>query len=245
MNTPSADDASTDSAVEISNVRFGYGSDRDVLDIRDLKVSSGERIFLYGPSGSGKSTLLALIGGVLVPRSGKLAVFGKDLSAAKNTLRDRLRADHVGFIFQQFNLVPYLSVEENVRLPCRYSARRLERAREGDGSEAEAADRLLGALGIGGELRARKPTDLSVGQQQRIAVARALIGRPELIVADEPTSALDAARRREFIELLLSECARSQSTVLFVSHDASLASHFDRSIDLEAENQAIGAQARV
>ena len=161
-----------------------------------------------------------------------------DLTGMKSAARDHYRADHVGFIFQQFNLVPYLSVVENVCLPCRYSRRRLQRAKDADGSIEHSAARLLSELGIGERLRSRKTTDLSVGQQQRVAAARALIGRPELIIADEPTSSLDADRRREFIELLLSECERSGSTVIFVSHDASLASHFDVSVDLQATNAA-------
>ena len=168
-----------------------------------------------------------------------MAILGKDLARSKGAARDRIRADHVGFIFQQFNLVPYLSVVENVCLPCRYSQRRLKRAVEADGSVSESSARLLTALGIDEELRSRRTTELSVGQQQRVAAARALIGRPELIIADEPTSSLDANRRREFVDLLLSEASRSRSTVIFVSHDASLASHFDDSIDLEQINNTV------
>ena len=174
----------------------------------------------------------------LLPGEGKVSILGQDLTGLKGAARDRIRADHVGFIFQQFNLVPYLSVVDNVCLPCRYSRRRLTRAREADGSAEESAARLLSALGIDERLRLRKSTDLSVGQQQRVAAARALIGRPELIVADEPTSSLDAGRRSEFISLLLSECGRSNSTVVFVSHDASLATNFDVSIDLQVLNAA-------
>jgi putative ABC transport system ATP-binding protein len=153
-----------------------------------------------------------------------------------SALRDRFRADHVGFIFQQFNLVPYLSVVENVCLPCRYSRRRSKRASDADGSLENSATRLLSSLGIGGALRSRRSTDLSVGQQQRVAAARALIGQPELVIADEPTSSLDAGRRREFIDLLLSECDRTSSTVIFVSHDVSLTGHFDIAIDLQLIN---------
>lgn len=227
-------------AIEISGLRFGYRSQPDVISIEALQVAASERVFLHGPSGCGKSTLLSLIGGVLLPREGNVAVLGRELSTTKGSARDRFRSDHIGFVFQQFNLVPYLSVVENVCLPCRYSARRMQRARESDGSEKKAAARLLDALGIGEKLRARKATELSVGQQQRIAVARALIGRPELIIADEPTSSLDADRRREFIDLLLAESNRADSAVIFVSHDASLASHFDRAIDLRAANNASG-----
>lgn len=236
------DEASTTPAVDVAGLRFGYEPGTDVIDIRELRIESGERVFLYGPSGCGKSTLLALIGGVITPREGRLSVLGEELTEIRNAARDQFRADHIGFVFQQFNLVPYLSVDENVYLPCRYSPRRLERSRKDDESVEKAAARLLEALGIAGPLRARKPTDLSVGQQQRVALARALIGRPELIVADEPTSALDADRRREFIDLLLSECDRSSSAVIFVSHDKSLADHFDRSIDLTAANAAEGSR---
>lgn len=230
---------SPEHAIAITGLRFGYGSDDDVLAIRDLHIASSQRVFLFGPSGCGKSTLLAMIGGVLLPREGRVTILGTELSGMKGAARDHFRADHVGFIFQQFNLVPYLSVVENVCLPCRYSRRRLNRASDADGSVEASAARLLDALGIDDRLRSRKATELSVGQQQRVAAARALIGRPELIIADEPTSSLDADRRREFISLLLSECSRSDSTVVFVSHDASLASNFDVSIDLQVTNTAM------
>ncbi len=230
--------ANTELAIAINDLRFGYSSDEDVLAISELEIGTSQRVFLFGPSGCGKSTLLAMIGGVLVPREGSVSILGTDLSGMKGADRDRMRADHVGFIFQQFNLVPYLSVVDNVCLPCRYSRRRLLRAKEADGSVEESAARLLSELGIDEKLRSRKTTDLSVGQQQRVAAARALIGGPEMIIADEPTSSLDANRRREFIDLLLSECDRASSTVVFVSHDASLASHFDHAIDLQIANAA-------
>ncbi|MEM7431080.1 MAG: ABC transporter ATP-binding protein [Pseudomonadota bacterium] len=235
MSSASVDDHS---AIAVSDLRFGYGSGNDILNISGLQVGRSERVFLFGPSGCGKSTLLALIGGVLVPRAGTVDILDTSISAMKSAARDRVRANHVGFIFQQFNLVPYLSVVDNVCLPCRYSPRRLDRATESDGSAEKSAARLLDALGIDAELRARKSTDLSVGQQQRVAAARALIGRPEVIIADEPTSSLDMDRRREFIDLLLTECDQSNSAVVFVSHDASLAEHFDRSIDLTDLNSA-------
>ena len=234
----SPDSTNSEAAIAVSDLRFGYVPGEDVLDIPSLRIAAGQRVFLYGPSGSGKSTLLAMMGGVLVPREGSVSILGEDLTRMKSSNRDRFRADHVGFIFQQFNLVPYLSVVDNVCLPCRYSKRRARRAADADGSLESSAARLLSALGIDESLRARKSTDLSVGQQQRVAAARALIGQPELIIADEPTSSLDANRRREFIELLLTECSRANSTVIFVSHDASLATHFDEAIDLEATNKA-------
>ena len=225
-------------AIAISDLRFGYGADDDVLAISELHIETSQRVFLFGPSGCGKSTLLAMIGGVLVPREGSVSILGQELPGMNGAARDRMRADHVGFIFQQFNLVPYLSVVDNVCLPCRYSRRRMQRAKDADGSVEMSAARLLSELGIDEKLRSRKTTDLSVGQQQRVAAARALIGGPELIIADEPTSSLDANRRREFVDLLLSECDSANSTVIFVSHDASLASHFDEAIDLQLANAA-------
>ncbi len=156
--------------------------------------------------------------------------------------RDRLRADHIGFIFQQFNLIPYLSVTDNVLLSCRFSARRRDRAiASGNTLQGEVA-RLLDHLDIAIELRHRPVTKLSVGQQQRVAAARALIGRPEIVIADEPTSALDAERQKAFLDLLSRECIAADATLLFVSHDRRLASGFSREIDLSSLNRAQASQ---
>ena len=159
-------------AISISGLRFGYGAGDDVLDISDIQVATSQRVFVFGPSGCGKSTLLAMVGGVLVPREGSVAILGEDLSSLKSAARDRIRADHVGFIFQQFNLVPYLSVVENVCLPCRYSRRRAAGApADADGALEKSAARLLSALGIGDDAavtQARR--NLSVGQQQRVSL---------------------------------------------------------------------------
>ena len=216
------------------------------LDIPRFEVQAGERIFLHGPSGSGKSTLLGVLGGVLVPEHGRLQLLGTDLRQLTASARDHFRADHVGFIFQQFNLIPYLSVIDNVLLPCRFSARRHERAMAtGQGLDTEAI-RLLDHLDIDASLHHRAVTQLSVGQQQRVAAARALIGRPELVIADEPTSALDSERQGAFLDLLARECAEVGSTLLFVSHDRRLASGFSREIALPSINQAttvVGASA--
>jgi len=209
------------------------------LDIDDFSVRAGERVFLHGPSGSGKSTLLGLLGGVLVPDAGRVTALGQEVSALPGAARDRFRVDHVGFVFQQFNLVPYLSVLDNVLLPCRFSALRAARARAAsDGDLAHEARRLLEALDLPRALLARPATQLSVGQQQRVAAARALLGRPELVIADEPTSALDAATQQRFIELLLRECSAAQATLLFVSHDRRLATHFTREVALAELNRA-------
>ncbi|HEY8607387.1 MAG TPA: ATP-binding cassette domain-containing protein [Noviherbaspirillum sp.] len=214
------------------------------LDLADFSLGVGERVFLHGPSGSGKSTLLGLLGGVLLPQRGTVRVLGQDLAALKGRARDRFRADHIGFIFQQFNLIPHLPVVDNVLLPCRFSARRRARACASGNSLREEAGRLLSALGIDAALAARPVATLSVGQQQRAAAARALIGCPELLVADEPTSALDADRQAAFLRLLLQEAVAAGTAVLFVSHDHRLAGHFTREIGLAAINRATETEDR-
>jgi putative ABC transport system ATP-binding protein len=167
-----------------------------------------------------------------MPQQGEVHVLGTLLHTLSGTQRDRFRVDHVGFIFQQFNLISYLSVLENVLLPCRFSAVRRQGALDQGASPQEAAMRLLRELGLDETLWSRSASQLSVGQQQRVAAARALIGRPALIVADEPTSALDAAHQEDFINLLMQECARFSTALLFVSHDERLASHFSSRFSL-------------
>ena len=229
--------------IELTGVRFSWdGTDAPTVDIESLQVRRGERVFLRGPSGSGKSTLLSLLAGVIIPQRGSVNVLGQDLGATSGPARDRFRADHVGFIFQMFNLIPYLTVVENVRLPCGFSDRRRANAQRGGGSVEAEALRLLEHLDMARNgLLERPVTELSVGQQQRVAAARALIGAPELIIADEPTSSLDADRRAAFLDLLFQECAREQAALIFVSHDASLAGRFDRAIEFAEINRVPAA----
>ena len=219
-------------ALHLSGLSYTWpGAARPALEIPELTVAKGERLFVQGASGSGKSTLLSLLAGVVTPQQGTVNVLGEALHALPSTQPDRFRADHLGYIFQQFNLVPYLTVIENVTLPCRFSKLRRRNAPQ---PTAEAI-RLLTHLGMQEEALLHKPvTELSVGQQQRVAAARALMGSPQLIIADEPTSSLDSDNRAAFIELLFKECAREESTLIFVSHDASLANDFDRTIKLAA-----------
>jgi putative ABC transport system ATP-binding protein len=219
--------------IDIQNLIFQWpGRQGFRLSIPRFQVERGERVFLQGASGSGKSTLLSLLGGVMVPQQGQLHVLDSDLTALTSSTRDRFRVDHVGLLFQQFNLVPYLSVRENVLLPCRFSQRRRERALESADSLEQSADRLLNQLGLDLTLARQPVTALSVGQQQRVAAARALMGHPELIIADEPTSALDADRQAEFLDVLLGRCNDGDVTLIFVSHDQRLAHHFSRSVNL-------------
>ncbi len=229
--------ADTGPALCFSNVLFHWQATQPpCLNIADLSIKRGESVFLYGPSGSGKSTLLSLAGGIITPQRGQITVLGTNLGALSGVARDRFRVDHAGYIFQQFNLIPYLSMLDNVLLPCRLSARRRQRAREMHDSPHVAATTLLHTLGLDSSLHQRTVTGLSIGQQQRVAAARALIGQPEIIIADEPTSALDADRQKDFISLILQQCANHGSSLLFVSHDHRLASHFTRELDLLSIN---------
>lgn len=225
--------------VQLDELRFAWPQNsRDVLNIERFEVERGERVFIEGPSGSGKSTFLGLLGGVMTARYGTVEVLGNNLSKMPGPKRDRFRADHVGFVFQMFNLVPYLSVLKNVTLPCRFSRQRRQRAAAQSRSVESEACRLLAHLDLEHEeLRNRRVTDLSIGQQQRVAVARALIGSPDIVIADEPTSALDEGTRERFIELLFTECSAQRTTLLFVSHDTRLGKMFERRVSLTQLNR--------
>jgi putative ABC transport system ATP-binding protein len=221
--------------LQVRDLRYAWpGGGPDALAIDRLDIAAGRRLFLHGPSGCGKSTLLGLLAGVLVARQGSVALLGQDWSLLRGGARDARRADHVGVIFQQFNLLPYLTVLDNVLLPCRFSRLRAQRCA---GSPAAAARLLLQRVALPQALWARRADALSVGQQQRVAAARALIGAPELVLADEPTSALDAALREDFMALLLDACSASGSTLVFVSHDDRLAARFDERLSLPELNR--------
>jgi putative ABC transport system ATP-binding protein len=225
--------------IDVRALRYRWpGSSHDCLAIDALRVAAGDTLFLHGPSGGGKSTLLGLLAGVLLPSQGTVSLLGTDWAALSGARRDAFRADHVGYIFQQFNLLPYLSVLDNVVLPCRFSSLRRKRAAAAAGSPQAAATALLQRVGLSEALWGRAAAQLSVGQQQRVAAARALIGQPELVIADEPTSALDSALRDGFMALLLQQCRDAGSTLVFVSHDERLAALFDRNVSLPQINRA-------
>jgi putative ABC transport system ATP-binding protein len=225
------------SAIDLQAVEFSWRGQQRLLDVERFTVERGERVFLKGPSGSGKSTLLGLVGGVLTPQSGTVSLLGTKLNDLDASGRDRFRGEHLGFIFQMFNLIPYLTVRENVLLPLQFSAARKKRL--ADIAPTVEALRLLAALGLlKQDLLERPVTELSIGQQQRVAAARALIGRPEIVVADEPTSALDADTRAGFLKLLMDECRAHEITLLFVSHDATLRDQFDRALAMSDINRA-------
>lgn len=223
----------------LQHLRFTWpGDSQPCLDIEDFRLAPGEAVFLHGPSGCGKSTLLSLAAGVLPAREGEVQLLGIDWRRLGGSARDRRRADHVGYLFQQFNLLPYLSVRDNVLLPCRFSARRHERAAQAAGTARSQAEQLLQRMGLAPDLWGRPALQLSVGQQQRVAAARALIGQPELVVADEPTSALDEDRRDAFLAVLLQACEAHRSALLFVSHDRRTAALFERQLALPELNRA-------
>jgi putative ABC transport system ATP-binding protein len=228
--------------IDIQDLGFAWPGQAELLDIPAFQLRAGESLFLRGPSGSGKTTLLGLLGGVQKPGRGSVRLLGEDLGGLSASARDRFRVDHTGYIFQQFNLLPFLSVRENVELPCRFSRLRARRACQRHGSVGEAAVALLGQLGIAAALLERRADELSIGQQQRVAAARALIGQPELVIADEPTSALDADAREGFLRLLFAECRAAGASLLFVSHDQSLAPLFDRGLSLLDLNRAARAE---
>ena len=231
--------ADTTASVVLENLIFRWpGQQENTLDIPLFSVQHGERVFISGPSGSGKSTLLGLIAGILVPSSGNVYVNGVRISDLGSAKRDAFRGDHIGFIFQQFNLIPYLSVLDNVLIPCHFSSLRSSRATRLGQNPVQEAKALLERLDLAPSLWGRHVSRLSVGQQQRVAAARALMGRPSLLIADEPTSSLDAARRKGFLRTLLYECEAVKASLLFVSHDEALAEDFSTIVHLPALNRA-------
>jgi len=229
--------------VHLDRVRFRWpGQEVDILAIDELRLCAGEHLFVRGASGSGKTSLLNLLSGIHTPTEGEVRLLGTDLASLSLSKRDQFRADHLGVVFQQFNLLPYLTTLENVTLACGFSRRKASRSKE-TSDVAATARKLLSALNLAEDKHSAPVAELSVGQQQRVAVARALIGRPEIVIADEPTSALDADNRDRFLELLFREVEAHGCTLVFVSHDPALAGRFSRSIELDAAEPASGVSA--
>lgn len=218
-------------SISVDKLNFSYKNNVPVLNIDQLKIESGEKVFLYGPSGFGKSTLLNILAGVLKVNNGQVEVLGKNLDQISQSQRDHLRGENIGYIFQIFNLIPYLNIRENIVLPCLINKNRAS------GIDFYAqADELIKTLGLS-QHADKNITDLSIGQQQRVAACRALIGNPKLIIADEPTSSLDEKNTSEFMDLLLSEWEKRKFTLLFVSHDIGLKKYFQRTISLPDINK--------
>ncbi|BCL68416.1 ABC transporter ATP-binding protein [Vibrio nigripulchritudo] len=234
------DSPTSSQIITLQDIRYAWAPDApNTLIIDEFSIQAKERVFIKGPSGCGKSTLLGLLTGILTPQKGSVNLLNEAVSELSQGKRDRFRADHIGYIFQQFNLLPYLSVIDNVLLPCQFSSTRKNKVKQ---SLEQEAKHLLERLHLPKEKIHTPVIDLSIGQQQRVAAARALIGHPELLIADEPTSALDHDNREAFIELLMEEASQANTTLVFVSHDPTLEPFFDRTIDLPTINQAAGGR---
>jgi len=209
-------------SLSISNLLFSYSgqTEKPVLNISHWELDSGETVFVQGPSGSGKSTFLNILCGILPARTGEISIFEHRLDQMNARQRDCFRAENIGYVFQQFNLIQYLDVIDNVRLACQFSNKT-------SASEIETAQ-LLDSLNIHPEHWNKPARALSIGQQQRIAIARAFVNRPRLLIVDEPTSSLDHKNRDDFMSLLMNKVGETDATLIFVSHDQSLSNYFSR-----------------
>jgi putative ABC transport system ATP-binding protein len=213
-------------AVQLSDIAFSYDNHKQskTFYCNHWEVAENDHVFLHGDSGSGKSTLLNLLSGVLTPRKGSITLLETDIAKLSLAKRDKFRAQNLGIVFQQFNLIPYLTVMQNVQLAAYFAKSK---------SDTKASvDEMLSFLQLPNELINKPVNALSVGQQQRVAIMRAFINQPKLMLIDEPTSALDASARDGFMALLLSLCERHNSTLIFVSHDPALRSHFSEHVPL-------------
>lgn len=211
-------------AIQIQNVRFTYpdAPTKCVLDIPEWSLSKEEKIFIHGPSGGGKSTFLNLLSGMLFTHEGSIDVFGHPLHKMNNRQRDQFRADHIGYVFQQFNLIPYLDAVDNIKLAAHFHK---------DGEKVDVshyATELLTSLNIPDDNWSKPVSKLSIGQQQRVAIARALINKPELLIADEPTSSLDKRNCEDFMAVLFDLIEAHKITLILVSHDLSISNYFNR-----------------
>ena len=218
-----------DSIVKIESLRFQWSKSNNFkIFVPKLEVGRGKKVLFLGESGSGKTTLLSLICGFLEPLSGSISINDKIISDLTSTNKDAYRSDNIGIIFQQFNLLPYANVIDNIILPLYFSKQRSKKVE----NKINAAMNLCDQLRLPESILNQKASNLSVGQQQRVAVARALIGSPSIIVADEPTSSLDTEAQELFLDLMFDQISKNSSTLLMVSHDKSLTNYFDQVIDI-------------
>lgn len=227
----------TKAVLELAGVRKGYvapdGGRVEVLDVQQLSLAAGEQVALRGASGTGKTTLLHVIAGIVRPDAGSVRVAGEDVARLDEAARDAWRARHVGYVFQTFHLLQGFSALENVALASMFAGpAKVARARE-----------LLERVGLAGRLD-YLPRKLSIGQQQRVAVARALVNSPQLVLADEPTGNLDRANAVAALALLRDTCRESGAALLVVSHDERVVERFERVIDLAELNRAAALGAR-
>jgi len=221
--------------LQLTNVRKAFrepdGSPLPILDLEKFAVAEGEQMVLVGPSGSGKTTLLHIVAGILKADEGEVRIAGTDISRLSEPARDRFRAQHLGYVFQTFNLLPGFSALENVLLGMSFSGRPADAAR---------ARKLLERVGLGARL-SHRPAALSVGEQQRVAVARALVNKPKLVLADEPTASVDAKHQQQVIDLLRETCREDRVSLVLVTHTADVSGQFDRVERLDQLNRVLTA----
>ncbi|OFC70338.1 ABC transporter ATP-binding protein [Alteromonas confluentis] len=226
MNSQQNRNSSVPVAIRLKDVQHRYPKSQVTLSIPNWEVQTGDKVFLHGPSGTGKTTLLNLLAGVLQPESGEIALLDQPFSSLPTRKRDKFRAKHIGVVFQQFNLVPHLSVLKNIRLAAYFA--------DNKASVDSKAAAMIDALRLPSEVLHQSAGSLSVGQQQRVAIARALINEPEILLVDEPTSALDTDARDAFMNMLTALCETQNTTLIFVSHDKSLEKYLSSSVSLSA-----------
>ena len=212
--------------ISIENLRFQYARSEFRLEISDLQIETGAKIAIVGPSGSGKTTLLNLIAGITVPDSGRVTVDGETVSGLADSARRNFRICNIGMVFQQFELVEYLTTADNIRLPFLINRTLLSQARKSN------IGHLTDIVGLTDKLK-RFPSQLSQGEQQRVAICRAMIGDPKIILADEPTGNLDPKNKSRILELLFDQCTRHDRTLVVVTHDVNILGGFDRIVDFE------------
>lgn len=214
--------------IRLSNVRFEYAGGGFAIEVPELSVERGQAVAFVGPSGSGKTTLMYLIAGILAPQAGKIEIAERSLAELGDQQRRELRISRFGFIFQEFELLEYLNTRENILLPY-YINRSLTLTRE----VRDSVESLARSVGLGGKL-SRHPRELSHGERQRVAVCRALVTSPDIIIADEPTSSLDARNTSTIMDMMFSQARQRQAIFLMLTHDRSLLEPFDRVVEVEA-----------
>ncbi|MDA7920249.1 ABC transporter ATP-binding protein [Verrucomicrobiales bacterium] len=212
--------------ITCQNLKFAYPGERFALEIDDLCIKGGAKVALVGASGCGKTTLFNLISGILIPESGSLDVFGETPGSLSASARQQFRIRTIGMVPQNFELLDYLTIRENIELPFRITS-----VLSGDASVRKRCEELAERSGISDQL-SKFPHELSQGERQRAAICRALIASPALILADEPTGNLDPANQEKLVSLLLEEADRLGSTLFMITHEPELIPRFDRCIDL-------------
>lgn len=214
----------TNNLISIKNLKYKIGHNINFsLNIKNFKLNKSDSILIYGESGLGKSTFLNLLSGTISPQKGNIDILGTNISNTSSSIKDKIRGDHFGIVFQTFNLLPYVSVKNNILLGKAYSS--IKQSKSNNDEIKELMDKL--SLNYE-DLINRKAYELSIGQQQRVAVARALIGKPEIILADEPTSALDKSNQKEFINLLFKSIDENEQGLIMVSHEHKLSNKFKK-----------------